>query len=58
MRSTVGGQLDYLTPAQQRQREREEKERLRAAEGLPVKPKSALWIPGSDEDDDNDIFKL
>ena len=65
MRSTLGGDSSYETSKQKLTRERQERTDVRnkakgIAEGTP--PASAtssfLWIPGDDEDADNDIFKL
>ena len=63
MRSTLGGDSTYETETQRLARERQErkdaknKEKGVTEEAAPA-GSSFLWIPGEDEDADNDIFKF
>lgn len=63
MRSTLGGDSTFETEKQRLTRERQErkdaknKERGVTEEAAPS-GSSFLWIPGEDEDADNDIFKF
>jgi hypothetical protein len=64
MRGTIGGDTAYETSTQKLARERQErrdaknKDKGITEEAAPAKGSSFLWIPGEDEDADNDIFKL
>lgn len=65
MRSTIGGDENYETSKQKLARERQERTDVKnkakgIAEGAaPASVTSSfLWIPGEDEDADNDIFQL
>lgn len=64
MRGTVGGNTAYETNTQKLARERQERRDVKnkdkgiTEEEAPAKGSSFLWIPGEDEDADNDIFKL
>ena len=65
MRATVGGNHNFETSKQKLTRERQERTDVKnkakgIAEGAPPASvtSSFLWIPGEDEDADNDIFQL
>lgn len=73
MRKTIGGDVSYETSTQKLNRERQERRNKKnsssgsnsnsdssGAEEETVEnfSKTCLWIPGEDEDADNDIFKL
>lgn len=65
MRKTLGGDENFETVTEKAARERQDRRNLKNKEkgkeedlAPDTKSSSFLWIPGDDEDADNDIFQL